>query len=130
LSRCTAIKASGDRCKGRAIGGSEWCYNHDPDHADERRRHGAKGGKRGGRGRRSQQAELADIKERLSDLADDVLEEKVDKGVGAVVSQILNTYIRVVAVALKVRETEELEERLQRLEAITQPTKGARQWHR
>jgi hypothetical protein len=30
------------------------------------------------------QAELANIKQRLSDLADDVLEEKVDKGAAAV----------------------------------------------
>ena len=51
MTRCTAIKPNGERCKGRAIQGSEWCWNHDPAHADERRRHGSRGGKRGGRGR-------------------------------------------------------------------------------
>jgi hypothetical protein len=114
LSRCTAIKASGERCKGRAIEGSEWCWNHNPDHADERRRHGAKGGKRGGRGR--PQAELTDIKQRLSDLAEDVLEGRQDKGVAAVASQVLNVYLRAVSVELKAREQLEISERLERLE--------------
>jgi hypothetical protein len=124
LSRCTAIKASGERCKGRAIEGSEWCWNHNPDHADERRRHGAKGGKRGGRGR--PQAELANIKERLSELADDVLEEKVDRGVGAVVSQILNVYVRAVSVELKVREQTEIIDRLEALEEGLEQNRGSR----
>jgi hypothetical protein len=124
LSRCTTIKASGERCKGRAIEGSEWCWNHNPDHADERRRHGAKGGKRGGRGR--PQAELANIKERLSELADDVLEEKVDRGVGAVVSQILNVYLRAVSVELKVREQTEIIERLEALEEGLEQNRGSR----
>ena len=115
MSRCTAIKASGERCKGRAIEGSEWCWNHNPDHADERRRHGAKGGKRGGRGR--PQAELSDIKERLSELADDVLEEKVDRGV---------VYLRAVSVELKVKEQQELIERLEALEEGLEQNRGSR----
>jgi hypothetical protein len=114
LSRCTAIKPNGERCKVRAIEGSEWCWNHDPDHAEERRRHGSKGGKRGGRGR--PQAELSDIKRRLSDLADDVLEGRQDKGVVAVASQVLNVYLRAVSVELKTREQLELIERLEALE--------------
>ena len=124
MSRCTAIKASGERCKGRAIEGSEWCWNHNPDHADERRRHGAKGGKRGGRGR--PQAELTDIKQRLSDLADDVLEGRQDKGVAAVASQLLNVYLRAVSVELKVKEQQELIERLEALEEGLEQNRGSR----
>jgi hypothetical protein len=127
LSRCTAIKASGHRCKGRAIGGSEWCWNHNPDHADERRRNGARGGKRGGRGR--PQAEIGDIKRRLSDLADDVLEGSVDRGDAGVVGQLLNTVIRAVSVELKVREQSEILERLEQLESMQEG--GHRTaWHR
>jgi hypothetical protein len=116
LSRCTAIKPSGERCKGRAIEGSEWCWNHDPAHAEERRRHGSRGGKRGGRGR--PQTELANIKDRLSGLADDVLAENVDKGVAAVASQVLNVYLRAVSMEMKLREVEELERRMAELEAL------------
>src|SRR5215218_6216660 len=120
-----ATKPSGERCKGRAIGGSEWCWNHNPAHEEARRRHGSKGGKRGGRGR--PQAELTDIKQRLSDLAEDVLEGRQDKGVAAVASQVLNVYLRAVSVELKVREQTELIERLEALEAQAQ-NKGGRRW--
>lgn len=64
------------------------------------------------------QAELANIKQRLSDLADDVLAEKVDRGVAAVASQILNVYLRAVSMELKLREAEELERRMEELEAL------------
>jgi hypothetical protein len=126
LSRCTAIKASGERCKGRAIEGSEWCWNHNPAHADERRRHGSKGGKRGGRGR--PQAELTDIKHRLSDLATDVLSGRQEKGVAAVASQVLNVYLRAVSVELKLREQLELTERLEALEEALEQRKGERRY--
>ena len=124
MGRCTVIKPSGERCKGRAIEGSEWCWNHNPAHAEERRRHGARGGKRGGRGR--PQSELADIKTRLSELADQVLEGKVDKGVAAVASQVLNVYLRAVSVELKAKEQLELIERLEALEAALEQKRGGR----
>ncbi len=76
------------------------------------------------------QAELADIKRRLSDLADAVLEERIDKGVGAVASQVLNVYLRAVSVELKAREQGELIERLEALEAATpgQAKPGGKRW--
>jgi hypothetical protein len=98
--------------------------NHRPDYEEARRRRNSKGGKRGGRGR--PQVELASIKQRLSDLADDVLEEKVDKGAAAVAGQLLNTYLRAVSVELKAREQLELIERLEALEAALEQRKGDR----
>jgi hypothetical protein len=124
LDRCAAIKPTGERCKVRAMEGSQWCWNHDPAHADERRRHGQRGGKRGGRGR--PQAELSDIKQRLSELADDVLEGRQDKGVAAVASQVLNVYLRAVSVELKAREQLELIERLEMLEEALEQKGGRR----
>src|SRR5215203_7022956 len=126
MSLCSGIRADGGRCRAQAITDTDWCFNHHPDYEEQRRRRASKGGKRGGRGR--PQVELADIKRRLSNLADGVLAEDVDKGVAAVASQVLNVYLRAVSVEMKVREAEELEARLERLGAITQPTKGARQW--
>jgi hypothetical protein len=101
------------------------CYGHRPDLAEERRRNASKGGKRGGRGR--PQAELANIKDRLSDLADDVLADRVEKGVAAVASQVLNVYLRAVSVELKAREQLELVERLEALEEALEQ-KGDRRW--
>src|SRR5918997_2267669 len=115
MAKCSGITQAGTACKGTPIDGSDWCYVHDPDTAETRRRHGRKGGKRAGRGR--PQSELADIKQRLSDLARDVLDGSVEKGKGAVVSQVLNVYLRALSVELNVREVTELEERLEELEA-------------
>jgi len=90
------------------------CWWHDPAYAEERKQAASRGGRRAGRGR--PQVELQDIKRRLSDLADAVLEGSVDKGVGAVVSQILGTYVRTVSVELAAREQEELVARLEAIE--------------
>ena len=126
MAKCSGITQAGTACKGIPIDGSGYCYVHHPDHADERRRHGSKGGKRGGRGR--PQAELANVKERLSDLADDVLEGRVERGTGAVVSQVLNVYLRAVAVELKAREQLELIERLEALEEALERQKESHRY--
>jgi hypothetical protein len=127
LSRCTAIKATGDRCKVRAIEGSEWCWNHDPAHADERRRHGQRGGKRGGRGRPS--VELQRLQGRFEELAEKVLAGDVERGVGAVVGQLLNGARACVRDTLAAREQEELVARLEALEeALERNNGGGRRW--
>jgi hypothetical protein len=126
MARCAFIKPGGDRCGSIAMKGYDTCYGHRPDLADERQRNASKGGKRGGRGR--PQAELANIKARLSDLADDVLEGRQDKGVAAVASQVLNVYLRAVSVELKAKEQAELLERLEALEAAQTTTGGGRRW--
>jgi hypothetical protein len=122
MSRCAAIKPNGERCKVEAIPNAEWCWSHHPDYEQARRRRASKGGKRGGRGR--PQAELSDIKRRLSDLADDVLEGRQDKGVAAVASQVLNVYLRAVSVEMKLKEQLELVERLEALEEGLEQNKG------
>jgi hypothetical protein len=72
--------------------------------------------------------ELASIKTRLSDLADDVLADKVDKGVTAVASQVLNVYLRAMSVELRVREQMELIERLESLEEGLEQHRGERRY--
>ncbi len=126
MPRCAHTYADSSQCK-RIVAGSEtYCYSHDPERAQERRANASKGGKRGGRGR--PQAELTDIKARLSDLADDVLAGRVNKGTGAVVSQVLNVYLRAVSVELKVREELELVTRLEALEEAMQHRGGDKRW--
>jgi radical SAM superfamily enzyme YgiQ (UPF0313 family) len=125
LSRCTAIKPSGERCKVRAMEGSEWCWNHDPAYAEERRRHGSKGGKRGGRGRPT--SELARLAARFEKLADKVLSGEVERGVGAVAGQLLNGARSCVRDGLAAREQEELIARVEALEDALEQ-KGDRRW--
>ena len=124
MARCAAIKADGGHCKAEAMPEVEWCWNHHPDYEEARRRRASKGGKRGGRGR--PQTELADLKDKLSELADKVLAGEVDKGAAAVAGQLLNTVIRAVSVEMKVREQDEILERLEALEKRAQ--QGGRRW--
>jgi predicted RNA-binding Zn ribbon-like protein len=121
MNRCLGTKRDNSPCTVTVEPPQTYCWWHDPANADKRKQAAARGGKRAGRGR--PQAELANIKGRLSDLADDVLEEKVDKGVAAVASQVLNVYLRAVSVELKVREQQELVERLEALEEALETKK-------
>jgi len=99
------------------------CWAHDPKNAERRRR----GQSRGGKNKPSR--ELVDVKRRLSELAEGVLEGRVEKGTAAVVSQIWNTYIRAIATSLKAREVEELESRLEELESLLERRdEGGRRW--
>jgi hypothetical protein len=114
MTKCSGITQAGTASKGIPIDGSQWCYVHHPDHAEERRRHGSKGGKRGGRGRPS--VELARLQARFEELAEKVLSGEIERGVGAVAGQLLNGARACVRDGLAAREQEELVERLEVLE--------------
>jgi hypothetical protein len=114
MSRCAAIKPDGARCKVEAIPDAEWCWSHHPDHEQARRRRASKGGKRGGRGR--PHLEVAEIKAQLQDLVEAVLEGEQETGRAAVANQLLNTRLRAVELERRVKETEELAQRVDELE--------------
>ena len=61
---------------------------------------------------------MIDLDKQLEGLAAGVLEGSVERGLGAVVNQIINTRIRVVEVERKLKDQEDLEERLAALETI------------
>jgi hypothetical protein len=116
--RCAGTKRDNSPCTATVEPPQEYCWWHDPANADKRRRAASKAGKA------KPNRELASIKSRLSDLADDVLADKVDKGVAAVASQVLNVYLRAVSVELKVNEQLELIERLESLEGVLKGRKA------
>jgi hypothetical protein len=116
--RCAGTKQDNSPCTATVEPPQEYCWWHDPANADKRRRAASKAGKA------KPNRELASIKSRLSDLADDVLADKVDKGVAAVASQVLNVYLRAVSVELKVNEQLELVERLEALEGVLKGRKA------
>ncbi len=122
-STCVGTKRDGSSCTLPSSGSSGLCWAHDPANAERRRR----GQSRGGRNKPSR--ELQAIKVRLSDLADDVLAGRVERGNAAVAGQLLNTAIRAVSVGLKAKEMEELECRLEELEAVLKRRdQGGRRW--
>jgi hypothetical protein len=128
LAKCTGITRTGTRCEGVAIRGSDYCYAHDPARVEERRRNASKGGRRGGRGRPS--VELQRLQRRFEELAEKVLSGEVERGVGAVVGQLLNGARACVRDGLAAREQEELIARLETLEEGLERNNGGggRRW--
>jgi hypothetical protein len=121
LSRqCSGITREGGRCARSVDGPNGLCWLHDPTRSEDRRRAASKAG------RSKPSREVVSVKQRLSDLADDVL---VERGDGAVVSQILNVYLRAVSVEMKVKEVQEIEERLTQMEeALERRKEGGSRW--
>jgi DUF1680 family protein len=112
MAQCAGIKRDGTRCTAVVNGSqAQHCYQHDPNKAEQRRRSASKAG------RAKPSREIVGIRGRLSDLADDVLAGRVGRAEAAVAGQLLGTVIRAIGTELKVREQQELETRLEELEA-------------
>ena len=116
MAACAFIKATGEACRALPMRGEGWCYVHHPRYQERRRREGSKGGKRGGRGRPL--GELGEIQGELADLYQSVLGGSVEPKIGAVLAQIANARARIIETALKAKEQQELEERLEQLEGL------------
>ncbi len=111
-SKCTANKRNGEPCTLPANGPQCLCWAHDPKNAERRRR----GASRGGKAKANR--ELPSIKALLSDLTEQVLSGELPTGPAAVANQLINTRLRAIEVERKIREAEEIEERLEAIERV------------
>jgi small-conductance mechanosensitive channel len=112
MGGCSAIKGNGERCRGIAATGSDYCPAHDPDRAEERKRAASKAA------RARHDPEIREIKEGLKDLYAAVLEGRVERAAAAVANQVANTRLRALEVERRIREQDELEGHLEELEAM------------
>lgn len=119
MGRCAGIKKDGGRCTVELPPGNAHCYSHDPDREAERKRNASRGGRSKGNG------ELSDLKQKVRDLAADVLKGKVETGRAAVTNQLYNTLIRAIEQERKQRETDDLAERMEALEETLKGRRGA-----
>lgn len=112
MPRCSGSKPNGTGCE-RIVGASQtYCHAHDPSRSEQRRRAASKAA------RSKPNREVAEIKQRLQTLADDVLEGQVARADAAVVGQIYNVLLRTLEAERKIREQEDLIERLEGLEQV------------
>ena len=112
MPSCSGSKPNGTGCE-RIVGASEtYCHAHDPSRSEQRRRAASKAA------RSKPNREVAEIKQRLQTLADDVLEGQVARADAAVVSQVYNVLLRTLETERKIREQEDLIERLEGLEQV------------
>ncbi len=115
-SQCGAITREGGRCTVSVPPGADWCFNHDPACAEERKRNARRAGKARGGG-----SELKDIKREIRDVIEAVLSEKTDKSVGAVALQGYNTLLR----AVEIQQKADLEELAAEVEDLKRGISGA-----
>jgi hypothetical protein len=109
---CAGITRDGNRCTVGVPPGVQWCYNHDPSRSEERKRAASRAGKS------KPSCELQSVKTQLQELADNVLTGEVDRADAAVCGQLLNVLLRALEAERKVREVEQVEERLVALEEL------------
>ena len=117
MAVCSGIKRDGSRCTATVEPPQQLCWWHDPANADKRRRAASKGGKGGG------SREIRDLKRRISEVVDAVLEGSQDRGRAAVAIQGFNALRSMLELERKIREQEEV---LERLEALEQQEGGSR----
>jgi broad specificity phosphatase PhoE len=118
MPRCPATKRDGGQCTTIVKPPQTHCYQHDPERAEERRRNASRAARSGGK-------EIRDLKRRILEVIDAVLEGSQERGRAAVAIQGLNALRGVLELERKVKETDELEARL---EALEQPQEGGRSW--
>ena len=114
--RCAAITKAGVRCKLDATNGS-YCWSHAPENEEARRKRGRKGGKASGA------SALSETKREIRNVIEGVLDGSIERGKGAVAFQGFNALLKAVEVERRIREQEELEERLARLESLQQQSR-------
>ncbi len=110
---CAGIKRDGGRCTAVVHAPNDYCYQHDPRRREERSRNAS-------RAARSKQGfarrDVVGVKTQLQELADKVLAGSLERADAAVAGQLLNIKLRAIETERRIRETEELEERITALE--------------
>jgi hypothetical protein len=104
MATCSGTKRDGTRCTLPAAQGSEWCWNHDPSRAEERRRSASRAASakhsRVGRELREVRGLIRDL---LQVLLADELPTRVKRELTNVI-QLLQTYARLAELEMRVAE--------------------------
>lgn len=112
---CQATTKYGRPCQNLPLPGKGECYSHsrDPEHVAQRARN-ARAGSYAAHSPGS--TEIAELKEELKALVREVKAGEVAPGVATVITQLSNVILRAIEQDRKVRELDDLEERLAALE--------------
>ena len=101
MKRCSATKRDGTPCSLPSVGADGFCWAHTPKNAEKRKA----GQKKGGRSKPL--SDVAVLQRKLSDLGDDVLAGRVDRGKASVAAQCWGVAIKALEAWVKMRELEE-----------------------
>jgi hypothetical protein len=118
MTICRASKANGEPCTLAATGPQGLCWAHDPANREKRSRMASRAA------RSKPNRELSSIKTLLEDLTERVLSGELPTGQAAVANQLINTRLRTIEQERKMRELEEIAERLEALEGVLKGRKA------
>jgi hypothetical protein len=124
MARCAGFKPNGEPCE-RIVGASQsYCFGHDPVRKEERRRNASKAGK----GKASKVAK--GLHELLEDLTTRVVDGKLEPYQASVAGSLVGVRLRLLEFERKVKEQDEIVDRLEALETRAQEKKrgGNQQW--
>lgn len=115
--QCQAVKPDGSRCQAATLPGSDFCFFHDPSKAGERREAQALGGRQNRM--KTLDSRASDVK--IEDCGDVValMSETINQvRKGVIDPRIANAVGYLTNVVMKALEQDELESRIERLEAL------------
>ena len=110
---CTATTQYGRPCQNPAHPGKSVCWTHDPENATQRVRNARAGGVAV---HSPATHEIGELKEELKALIREVKDGEITPGVASVITQLANVLLRGIEQQRKVKESEELEARIEELE--------------
>lgn len=120
--QCPATTLKGGQCSGSVPDGKYWCWYHDPANSDKRRRAASKGGK----GNRSKVSK--DLHQLLESLTEQVVGGELEPYPASVAGQLVGVRLRLLEYERRVKETDELEARLEALEQASEGQRGGSRW--
>ena len=121
-AKCGGFKRDGTPCTVSVDPPQRWCWWHDPSYSEERKRAASKGGKA------KANPLVRELHRQLERLGEDVASGKLQPYRAAVIVQAINGRIRLIETERRVKETEELEERLAELERDRGLGGGSTRW--
>jgi uncharacterized protein DUF5763 len=129
MAVCRATKRNGERCTAPATGANGFCWAHDPQNAEQRRRAASRGGKARAY---SETQDTHATKDQLQEVADRVLVGDLDPPLAYAATAALNGKLRALEILRKWREADEISARLDEIErrldaSGTKPYGGRRQ---
>ena len=111
MNRCSAITKAGGRCSRYVNESKQYCYAHDPDRGEERKRNAAKAGSV-----KTGPAEIQEIKREIRRIVKDVEKGEIQTGRASLMIQGLGSLRYFIELERRIKETDELERRLGQLE--------------
>ena len=110
MPRCGGFKPDSSPCERIVPESQSYCYSHDPSRSAQRSRAASIAAKS------KVPVVLSDLHRLLEDLTQRVIDGKLETSRGAVANQLISTRIRLLDLERKIKQTEELEERLSAIE--------------